>query len=685
MNDSRTFGFDAQIYIKPPTTAAIKVPWNDDDLRKDLYSITTSNHLRQPFGRLSITLAAREVVPGKTWEDLIEPYSLVIILLHRIGPTTDPLSTSTPEAVIVGIIDRIAETDDFSDKAPRRSIRLMGRSLTGILSDQKWWYHGYLNFQNEDGTQKRLPANLSDYMLNPPTQDQAKRELTLRGLGVLGIDTLLDGQVEFHPAQLMLAIYEFFVGSATGTQEEVDTLQAQGKLTGAALDAVVQGKLGFIKTQFVDAQPLETRLRFDPQRAVGSFFDPLAKITFANLPQWASQGQEESPSCWDLLRYCCDDPFVELFSETFGTGPDDAYVAIIMRKPPWVGYVNVEGKIPGDSPRAGVSLFDRGHPGTWWERESAPLELRPEDILGRPEVSRGAEGGSIYTAYEVEPTGFAGAGKSVGQLNWIDVIPPIFEEDETSPSFIGRYGIRPMKKATKYLPSAILPTPDAAVDPLSRSVAYEVLLRQWYCQSPNFRAGSYRVRGSTVWRVGRRLIDVGNPAIGRPPREFYIIGVTHQATFTGKRPQWLTTLQVERGWDLGDVPAFIPAMQQQPAAASVVHPIEPPVPVPAPTAPGPAPSPPPPPQPSFKAPDAASIPDTIQDKPRSTEYVSSEAAHEAAFQRSSSNQAAFDQAKSTDQARSVRDGILNDPQSSERDRATAQGKFNAWVAENPGK
>ena len=156
------------------------------------------------------------------------------------------------------------------------------------------------------------------------------------------------------------------------------------------------GRPGFIKVQFHDGRSLASRLQFNAEVAKASFFDAGARLLQQFVPWHFPQA-----SCWDVMGYFAEPPFVESFTDTFGATPASAAVSIIIRKPPWLGHVGPEGRIAfshgSESPPVwGQSLFDTTF--GEWDRSSDTVAIDGSDIIARPVLRRGLLGSEIYSA-----------------------------------------------------------------------------------------------------------------------------------------------------------------------------------------------------------------------------------------------------------------------------------------------
>jgi hypothetical protein len=501
-------------------------------LRNDLQGVTVTNSIGSPdSATFELRLPMRPVFGKRNWADVLRPYTVVSIAIHRGGVRSDPAATSAPEPVMLGLVDFAEVVEDYSQQAPYRFVRVVGRSLGALLADQPWWFHRYLVAAGGEGDAPgaaRIPDDFRSWYSDHASFSLLRDEVNLRTLGFLAVDPNLFLDVaERDPATCMQRAYDFFVGNAQ--------------------------RAGFIKMAFADGRPLRDRLVFDADLTRQSFFDQGARLMRQVLP-----ASFPTASCWDILDLFCEPPFTELFADTFGTSVQDAAVHIIARKPPWAGHVvdtprgprvafSTGSAPPG--PGVGQSLFDRslaeavpGH----WDRSLDTVTIDGADVIQRPQLRRGIDGpGAVFNAFEILPQVSSLAGNGPGDRAIQEMTPPLIDEDPASPSYVRRFGIRRFpRRASKYISTT---TRDGSMrfgQARDQSMAYQLLLRTWFYRLPEFWHGRYVLRGRTALRVGRRLVD---RALSR---EYYITSVTHRVDLAGQEPGFESACTVSRGWDL---------------------------------------------------------------------------------------------------------------------------------------
>lgn len=513
----------------------------------DIEDVTISSTLRRECSSFQITLAARPVtvpVDGvglmqfEDWAEVIRPQALIAIAIHRQGSPSDPSTTWAPEPMFLGLVDPggVSKRMDFSRAQPRRVVCISGRSLASVLSDQRWWYHHYLA--------DSPPPDIAEFFADTAGVEPADldAETQIRDLGFFAVDlNLFTDVVNRSPVDGMKAAYDFFIGGdpADGPPTE-----------------------GFIKLRFADGRGIRERLRFDAALARRSFFDSGARLT----RQTIITSDLVQANCWEAMQSFAEEPFVEMFTDTFGDSLEDAHVDIIVRKPPFAGHIAYPPKgasvefSSGKAPVPLSSLFDQEF-GGWgqrvaivdngelhgsWNECDQTVLIDPSDILAAPNLRRG--GTEIYNAFSICPQIGGAGGQSKGEQLLSRETPPIIDKNPESPSYIRRYGIRlHPARYTKYIPMlesdgvTRLPSGGWA----RHSAAYGALLHAWNKWNPEFFTGQLVVQGRTSLRIGRRLV-YRDPSAGTH-QEFYITGVLHRATL-GDRPSYTTTVQVERGW-----------------------------------------------------------------------------------------------------------------------------------------
>ena len=484
-------------------------------LQSDLLAVRVANSITAPYQTFRIDLA-----PHSAWANLIRPYSLVSIALQRYAPG-DMAATSTPEPVLLGLVDYVDVTEDYGQASPHRRISVCGRSLSATLSDNRWWHHWFL--ADADG-KRRDPPEWSNLFAGHLGEAQLKQEAQLAARGFFAVDPhLFDALVDSHPARAMKLAFDFYVGTADQT--------------------------GFIKLEFGSdgkRERLASRLLFDEAATQAGFHDPSCRLVKQAMPTSLLQ----DASCWDALAHFCEQPFTELFTDTYGNTVNDAAVHVIARKPPWAGFIGFEGNkavvdFKTGRPKGGQSLFDSEH-GRW----DAFIDTVNINVGARNDVvcinlRRGVDGrNATFNAFSVLPETSSPAGNNTGDQLLQREIPPLIDEDPDSTSYVLRYGLRPAPRhQSKYI--SVVGVDESKLemgDAKSRAMAYELLLREWYHRQPEFWHGSYVLKGRTELRVGKRLLD------HRAKREFYITSVVHDLRCDTGR--FISTVNVERGWDL---------------------------------------------------------------------------------------------------------------------------------------
>ena len=507
--------------LKRATEALLQDKTLGERIRGDMLSVQVQNQLGNAAASFSIDLAPRKVYGDLTWAQIIQPYSLITIALHRRG--NDAASTASPEPVLLGLVDYAQTVEDFSQNEPRRVDRIVGRALSSVLNDHHWWYHHFLAGA---GGVVQIPPDMREFYEVRPNREALREEVNLRDLGFLAIDLDLYKNVQQrHPVAFMAKTFEFFVGAPASTIGNVQD--------------------GFIKLRFADGRPLKERLIFNAGAALAGHHDQGARLSGAFIPTEMPQA-----SCWTAMQHFAEQPFTEFFTDTYGTTIDDALVQVVARKPPWAGHVTYKpdpavGFSTGSAPGQHQSLFDTAF--GEWDIHKDTVEVSGDDIEYRA-LRRGVVGqGGMYNFYEVRPAGSPSSGNNRGDQVMQQLVPPLIDENPRSPSFIRRYGVRPFRHRTKYI--AIVDTDDdgrlEGADLRRHALSYAALVHEWMFRAPEFWSGQYRTKGITGLRVGRRLVDTDLN------REYYITGVTHSMSLTSERPSFSTTTQVSRGWDLG--------------------------------------------------------------------------------------------------------------------------------------
>ncbi|MEO8753196.1 MAG: hypothetical protein ABI624_11030 [Casimicrobiaceae bacterium] len=513
----------AQVIVKiRAPLGATDVPGLLDDWELPLRSLSVSNNLDSAGGHFVMELAPEFRWPsanrGMRVADLIKPTALVSIALGRHGRGWGATNAALP--VMLGLVDRVSTSELWAEASPFRSVIVEGRSLGGLLNDHHWWFHNYLALNG--GVQ--VPPDVRQFFRNPSRADELDDESALRQLGFLAIDDKLFDLANRSPVALMKVAYDFFV---VGDPK--------------------QSRAPFIKLKFggllgrdteVRELPLAFRLRFDADAAQRSYVDRSARLAGQFMPV-----QMPEASCWDLLRTFAEVPFTEIFADTFGSTVDDAFVQIIVRKPPFAGHIDYAGETPfvtGSRPPSGSSLFDDEF-GDWHRREQT-IGFDHTAVVSEPSMTRGLEG--AYSLYDVQPQLFANAGSGTGDRFFSMSIPALPDIDEASPSYIQRIGIRPLRVPLRSIATLAedneSPLPTGLIQ--ARALSYAALLYEWNYRNPDLWRGSYTFVGNPNVRVGKRLVDRDRR------REFYVTAVLH--SWQAEDNVFRTSCAVSRGRDI---------------------------------------------------------------------------------------------------------------------------------------
>lgn len=531
----RRYGFGCRVQIEPTFTspatrenealskaldqAMSLVPPGEDRnigrlIERDIVGVTVSNSLTAPYQTCTLELLPRTILtgPDRTWAEIIPPYSLIKVWMHRqSGDGSDSAATRKSEPVFIGLVDNARKSADYSSPMPRRQVTVTCRGLTALLTDHRWWFHHMMLEQ--------APPDLRDYFQTRPSDEEMRRDTSLRVGGYLAVDPNIYEAVA-HPVDAVRGTYQFFVGDGDSQ--------------------------GFIRLAFNDGKLLGDRLQL--QADIADFVDPAAALTRQHFPTEMPQS-----SCWEVMQHFVEPHVAELYSDTFEGEDGEPVTRLVVRKPPWAGEITYENGKPGVGfnvggavgPTRGQSLFDesRGN----WKRSEQTVVVGGNDVLGTPELARGIESGvPIFTFYDVMPQMLTAAGNQQGDRMLRQEIPPLADEDPDSPSYIQRFGIQPLQMRTKYIPilQSDQSTNRASGDIVRHSLTYAVLLRTWMHRNPDFWHGSYQLKGMTGLRVGKRLVDAD------AGMEFYITGVVQRQSFDSQQPHYVTSVQVSRGWEL---------------------------------------------------------------------------------------------------------------------------------------
>lgn len=464
----------------------------------DLISVTTSKRLHEPCGRFTLVFTPRRVEGSRTWADLIPCYSLVEIYLQQYPADPEPV------LVMLGLTDGRLESETYAQASPERHIQVSGRELSCIFVDQSVLY---------------LPVPPEDIRLQTPLAQVPGRQAAQELPPLFQTVTALLGMVAIDP-ELSL--------EGASPVDVVDRFVTMVR-TGLTTSYNKTGK-PLLNFEFPDAE-IKDLLFFDREKAVAQLFDPSARLP-AN-----AQLSKGGTKLWHLLSTWSDPTYQELFTETRSRRSAAlgdlgsrtlATNEIIFRKKPFGGRIDENGEVVGIRAEL-ASQFDV-------DFEQDPTEtitIGDQDVLALNLLRSIQNAVNLFYVYPQVPL-------INKQEEFRANYAPLIDAGDTSPSSIRRLGLRAMEVADYYFRDEGEQTIFVLATERAR------LLWAWHRFEPLFRTGKYTLRGNPHFRVGKRLVHRSREFT----REYYLTGVSHSMIVGGKQPQFVSAIDVERGWPL---------------------------------------------------------------------------------------------------------------------------------------
>jgi len=496
----------------------------------DLLAVSTKKRIEQPAGRFSLVFTPRQVWNGKTWADLIPPYSLCEIYMQRYPENEEPV------LVMVGLTDAQIESDDYQQAAPQRTRQVTGYELSVLLSDQKILYLPVPPDQRQVLLTTALFSQTPDALGRTPSLQRNRAGEDERFLPPTASPELAAFASKDGGEKGMLAVDPKLATEGSSPIDVIDRVVRM--LTVGTETPYNHNGLPLVNFDFPDAR-LRDLLFFDKGKA--TLFDPRAV-----LPPSAQITADTN--LWNLLTTFSDGVFQELFTQSVdlslappitalerALGSTDRLletaspvaVEIVFRKKPFAGRINDKGELVGVADPNG-SQFDRSF------AASETVAIKDAVCWNLVRNSRDQNVTNTYLVYPRLPN-------YNSPLDHRAQIAPVVDADRLNPSSVRRFGPRLLEVQDVYLP----PDLKGPLPFVELAHAREMLLWAWRRFGPLFRSGRYTIRGNTRMRVGKRGVHETRDF----NREYYLEGVGQNMNF-GKAPRFITTLDVERGWPL---------------------------------------------------------------------------------------------------------------------------------------
>jgi hypothetical protein len=364
------------------------------------------------------------------------------------------VTPSASSTVMIGLTDTHAVQEQYSEAHPRRGITITGREIAAVMLDATLVYHPGLSANVQAGTLTVENGTLGALQ----TALSANPLLVSRGDPRTVLQVLLD-------------TYLFRGGTSSST-----TPTEPGSAT-----PVVQHPLIHLDLPNYGLEQLLV-----PQYAIWRTFDDVS-VDIGQFPAMLG-------SLWTYLHLYIDRNFQEFFTRMEG-----GQCQIHFRGKPFRHKLITTGtrfKAQGTGPEEEPTL--------------ATLTLDPADIVSHV---RERDASHIYNYFTVMPRGIW----DEAELFQYGVLPEVIS-DPSHPSFVGRYGIRPLRAQSQYLSqlaplSAALASADRAALPLTPQPA-----------------------ASSVWadKANHYATEVGVSAAHRP----WFVALIHQESYFNPNAVW---------------------------------------------------------------------------------------------------------------------------------------------------
>lgn len=313
----------------------------------------------------------------------------------------DPDLTVTRPVVMLGLTDDHGMQERWSEARPQRHVQVSGREIASVLLDATLIYHAKLALSGAQGT----------LTLTKPTSQIFAMALAWNpNLAQSGED----------PKVILSRILDYllFVGGTAIQPSDTPGLQ----------EPVMQ----------LDLPRLALTDILDKNADAWSTFEPV-QVPMPYAPT-------EAGSVWNYLHIYIDRSFQEFFTRV-----EDGICKIHFRGKPFRhAYVTSGSRFKESGPG--------GEPGPEREPTLLTLTLDPAHLLSRTTQCQTA---NVYNYFVVSPMGLTDR-LDVPSLLY-QVLPQVIT-DPAHPSFVGRYGLRPMRVQSPYI-APFVPGPSQATTP----------------------------------------------------------------------------------------------------------------------------------------------------------------------------------------------------------------------------
>jgi hypothetical protein len=364
-------------------------PGDDEPLANSLLAVETGKDMAQACGSFTLTLDARPARDGRRWAERIPMRSLVFIVMERHGTTMPEVNP----IVMLGFVDTLAVQEQYSEARPRRLVTLSGREISCVLLDTMLLYH------------PGLAGNIAAGTLEIGTE-------TLRNVLTVALTANPLQFQEGDPKGILQVILETFLfhGGPAVARAPQDT----------SATPIIQHPLIAL-----DLPGMELADLFVPMYKQWSTFEEV-RVNVGHFPEMVG-------SLYNYLFLYIDRNFQEFFSRLEG-GVSRLYFRGKPFKHAFIG--------PDEEPETGTVSGSR-----FKSRDEEPtLQTFGLDAADMLSHTRQRDSSAIYNYFSVMPLGIW----DEVQLFLYGALPQIIT-DPRHPSFIGRYGLRPMRARSIYL------------------------------------------------------------------------------------------------------------------------------------------------------------------------------------------------------------------------------------------
>lgn len=511
-------------------TVTITTPDNISTGRSRQYVFSTSPYSYEVGGEYPGTLLSAQVslsldkipntfrltfafdpVRGQSWGRMIPQHSLVVI---RMGSTSghNALEDSTAfvgNIVMVGLTGPPQDVETYHSANISRSTTIQGRGIEAALDDARVWHAPYLEIHKDTISQELRNSAVSELGdIFSGTIQWARRVITK----------------QMDPREAALACLAYYAGN-------MDTgLINMGLPGGRKIKSMLLAgdssidEMESAYTQFVPGRNLplnEPKGWPDDWTSISEAIgERLEHPTAAHNPG----GQMSILS----MMYQAIDANTHYFYVDYDYVDTEPVARLRHKFKPYLRDFDVLNFWGGLGLVPAGSLFDPSE-------KVETIYIKDKEV-GAVSLSHGQS--PIFNVFYVQMLDGSLIGDSISKAEY----PPEYCGKD-DPSYIGRFGVRPMQYRMPFFPTDFSSTKSKG-SLMQTIIKMQKILKSWFSPNPILQTGTIHVAGSSRFKPGRRLVWKDR-AGGRPAMEFEISGVSH--SFDMSTGSFDTTLQVRRG------------------------------------------------------------------------------------------------------------------------------------------